>query len=225
MQITERFEKETSRDYALRMIKNNIIMLNLKPGSIVSENELASELGLSRTPVREAFIELNKTQIVEIYPQKGSYISKVCPSLVEEARFLRLVLENAMVELACQCATKNDLALLEENLKLQEFYLENYSPDKLLEMDNQFHKYIFQICNKMQTYYLMDSMMAHFDRVRSMSLHTVKDIKIVEDHRKIVEAIKEKNKENGIAFMTKHLSRYQIDKDEIIKKYPDYFKL
>ncbi|ABR47499.1 transcriptional regulator, GntR family [Alkaliphilus metalliredigens QYMF] len=223
MQIAERLAKETTRDYALRILKYNIIMLELKPGSIVSENELATEIGVSRTPVREALIELSKTQIVEIYPQKGSVVSKIRHNLIEEARFLRLVLENAVVELACDYASESDLEILKESIKLQEFYTENYSPDKLLEEDNKFHKYIFEICNKVQTYSLMDSMTAHFDRVRNMSLHTVKDIKIVEDHKKIVSAIENKDKEKAKAFMTKHLSRYQIDKDEIMEKYPDYF--
>lgn len=224
MQITGKLPKESSRDYALRMIKHNIIMLELKPGSIVSENELASEIGVSRTPVREALIELSKTKIVEVYPQKGSVVSKICYDLVEEARFLRLVLENAMLELVCECATESDIAMLEESIKLQEHYIENYSPDKLLKEDDKFHKYIFQICNKILTYYLMDSITAHFDRVRNMSLHTVKDIKIVEDHKKIVDAIKQRDKEMATIHMTKHLSRYQIDKEDIMKKYPDYFK-
>lgn len=225
MQITERLAKETARDYALRTIKRNIIIMELKPGSIVSENELASAMGLSRTPVREALIELSKAQIVEIYPQKGSLVSKIDHSLVEEARFLRVVLESAVVELACECSTEKDIAMLEENIRLQEFYLQNPSPEKLLDLDNSFHKYIFQICNKMQTYALMDSMMAHFDRVRSMSLHTVKDIKIVEDHKKIVEAIKDREKSKAKSIITKHLSRYQIDKDEIMRDYLEYFKV
>ena len=69
MHITERLPRETGRDYALRILKDNIVRLELEPGSMVSENELASELGLSRTPVREALIELSKVNIVEIYPQ------------------------------------------------------------------------------------------------------------------------------------------------------------
>ncbi len=60
MKLTERDARETGRDYALRMIKDNIIRLELAPGSLISENELAAEMGLSRTPVREALIELSR---------------------------------------------------------------------------------------------------------------------------------------------------------------------
>ena len=75
MIVYERLKRETAREYALRIIRQNIISLDLEPGSRISENELASELGISRTPVREALIELSKIKVIEIYPQRGSYIS------------------------------------------------------------------------------------------------------------------------------------------------------
>ena len=69
MRLTERSAKETGREYALRMLKENIINLDLAPGSMLSENELSAEMSLSRTPVREALIELSRVKIVEVYPQ------------------------------------------------------------------------------------------------------------------------------------------------------------
>lgn len=223
MQLSERLTNETGREYALRMIKKNIIMLELKPGCMVSENELSSELGLSRTPVREALLELSKTGIVEIYPQKGSRVSKINYDLVEESRFLRLVLERAVVELACDMATPEDLRALNEGIKLQELYIEHPFANRLLELDNEFHKQLFRITNKLQTYRLMDSMTTHFDRVRSLSLSTVKDIKIVEDHHDILNALKAKEKELVRDLMEKHLSQYKIDEEIIREKYPEYF--
>ena len=92
MTITERYASETARDYALRMLKRSIVSLELKPGMMLSENELSVALGLSRTPIREALIELGKTRIVEVLPQRGSRISLIDCDLVEEARFLRTVL-------------------------------------------------------------------------------------------------------------------------------------
>ena len=98
MQLSERLARETGRDYALRIIKENIISLDLAPGSPISENELAAELGLSRTPVREALIELAKVKIVEITPQKKSLVAPIDYELVEESRFMRNVLECAVVK-------------------------------------------------------------------------------------------------------------------------------
>ena len=224
MYITERLDKETARDYALRIIKDNIIRIELEPGSMVSEKEIAIELGLSRTPVREALIELSKSQIVEIFPQKGSMVSLIDYNLVEEAYFARVVMEKAIVELACKNIKEQDFMGLEENLMLQEFYLDYPAPFKLLELDNEFHMKLYQICNKMQCYEMIRSMSVHFDRVRSLSLTTVKDLKTVKDHRAITEAIKQNNPELAKQIIEKHISRYVIDEEAICEKYPQYIK-
>lgn len=224
MIITERRPKESARDYALRILKYDITTLNLAPGTVVSENELASQLKLSRTPVREALIELSKSGIVEILPQKGSRIALIDYTLIEEFQFLRKVLETAAVELDCDVATSEDILVLEQNLNQQEFYLKNPSPSRLMETDDQFHRELFRICNKMQIYNMMSSMSTHFDRVRELSLSAVKDIKIVQDHRTILDAIKSKDKDLAKSTMEKHLSRYKLDEEVIRSQYPHFFK-
>lgn len=224
MVVMERLPRETAREYALRVIRENIIMLELEPGSRVSENELAAEMGISRTPVREALIELSKIKIVEIYPQKGSYISLIDYDLVEEAQFMRLTLENAIVEVACQTAKKEQLDELEEILKLQQFYIDNKNREKLMELDNAFHKSLFMIANKMQTYVLLKTMMIYFDRVRTLRMKQENNQYVADDHRKILEAIREGNAEKGIAAMVEHLTRHKVDKAALEKEHPDYFK-
>lgn len=224
MRLTERSAKETGREYALRMLKENIINLDLAPGSMLSENELSAEMSLSRTPVREALIELSRVKIVEVYPQKGSAVAFIDYELVEEARFMRDVLEGAVVELACRMATEQDIAALTENVRLQEFYMENRFPQKLLELDNEFHQILFHITSKDQVYHLMDSITIHFDRVRSMSLSAVKDLKTISDHWEIVEAITAKDGEKAKRLMEKHLSRYKFDEEALRNEYPGYFK-
>ena len=104
MRITEQLGRENGRDYALRMLKENIVRLELEPGSSISDREVAARLSLSRTPVREALLELAKSRVVDIYPQRGSVVSLIDYDLVEEAYFVRKVLETAVVELACEKA-------------------------------------------------------------------------------------------------------------------------
>ena len=224
MRLTERRPRETGRDYALRTIRDNIIHLELAPGGMVSENELAAEMGLSRTPVREALIELSKARIVEIYPQKGSAVSLIDVSLVEESRFMRKVLECAVVELACEKIDGEGLRRLQENVRLQNFYLENYFSETLMELDNQFHKTLFEIAEKPQVYALMDNMSIHFDRVRNMALSSVKNVKIVQDHEAITDAIAAGDAVKARALTEEHLGRYKIDVGELRAQYPDYFK-
>ena len=173
MKLLERLPRETGRDYALRNIKENIINLELAPGSQISENELALEMGLSRTPVREALIELSRVRIIEIHPQKKSTVPLISYDLVEESRFMRNLLECAVVELDCEMATPVDLERLNANVRLQNFYLNSYYTNELMTLDNQFHGILFEIAKKNQIFTLMQNITIHFDRVRSMALSAV----------------------------------------------------
>ena len=212
------------KNYAYNIMKEHLINCTYAPGSILNEAHLTAGLKLSRTPVREALIELSKVKIVEIYPQKGSAVALIDYDLVEESRFMRKVLECAVVELDCEMATPEDIRRLQENVRLQNFYLENYYPEALMDLDNQFHALIFEIAHKDQVYALMDNISIHFDRVRSMALSAVKNLKIVQDHENLVNAIARKDAAAATSLMELHLSRYKIDAKAIREKYPDYFR-
>ena len=220
----EKLAGESTRDYASRFLCTNIVSLELKPGQFLSETELAGEIGVSRTPLREALIDLNHSNVIETYPQRGSMVALIDPDLVEESRFIREVLDVSVAEIACDVASPEDIMNLEANVKLQEFYLENNIQGKLFELDNEFHKMIYVMANKERTYAMKAGMMIHYNRVRALSLITVKDNKIVNDHRLIMEAIRNKDKEEVKRLIKKHLSRYDIDKEEIKKAYPEYYK-
>lgn len=224
MYITEPYPREIGRDYAIRILKDNIIRLELAPGSSINAREVAEQLHLSRTPVREALLELAKTKIVEVYPQSGSVVAPIDYALIDEARFMRSALEKAVVELVCQIITPEGLEELEHNVRLQEFYRGDKSLDKLLVLDDDFHTLLFRLAGKQLAYELMKSMTVHFDRVRNMSLNAVKDLKLVDDHRAIFEAVKSRDGELAKWEMEKHLERYKIDEEAIRQKYPEYFK-
>lgn len=224
MHIAERLNGETGRDYAMRVLKDNIIRLELEPGSIISDRELAAGMNLSRTPVREAFLELAKVKIVEIYPQRGTMVSFIDYNLVEEARFIRSVLEVAVVRLACGLVTPEQMEELENNIRLQKFYHQNLSVERMLELDNEFHRMLFWIANKRQAYEMMDRITIHFDRVRNLAISAVKEHKWMEEHYNIYEAVRDNDPEQAARLMETHLKRYQIDEEAIRQNYPQYFK-
>lgn len=224
MHVKERLAHESGRDYALRIIKENIISLELEPKSRVNDRELAAALGLSRTPVREALLELAKVDIVQMYPQRASIIAPIDYDIMEEAYSMREILECAVVERCCQLESMDSLAPLEENLKLQEFYLENRSPEKLMELDNEFHKMLFAAVKMPHVHSLMGTITIHFDRVRLLSYQTVKEVKTVSAHRDILRAILNRDSALGVALMRKHLRNYTVERDELMRQYPQYFK-
>ena len=225
MHLTKRLARESGRDYALRTLKDNIIRLELEPGCMVSENELAAELGLSRTPVREALIELSKVKIVEIYPQKGSVVTLIDYKLVEESQFMRRILECAVVELNCKMATHEDLDKLRENVKLQAFYIESGKNDSmLLKLDDEFHKMLFEIAEKPHVFTLMRNISIHFDRVRNITLSDVTPNTVVQAHAKIVEAIAKRDAVAARSIMEQHLNQYRAAEKSVRERYPNYFK-
>lgn len=223
MKFTEKDERESNRDYALRVIRENIINLQLKPGSMISEQDLADELAISRTPVHEALQEISKTKIIEVYPQKGSLVSLIDMKLVNEARFVRATLEAAITEQAVEMATKEDIEALEENINLQEFYQKKNSSDKLMELDNSFHEMMYKIADKMQTYYMVRTMNIHYDRFRELRYQSSDATPIVDDHKQILEAIISKDSKKARELVITHLSKTNTDYEEIKKKYAAYF--
>ncbi len=223
MNLPERQARETARDYAVRVIRENIISMGLEPGCMVSENELAQIMGLSRTPVREALIELSKSGIVEIFPQHGSMVSRIDYDKVEEASFTRRVLEIAVVREVCRMATEADIRELDDNLSMQDLFLSRSDAERLLALDNEFHRHLFRIAKKTLSHNLIRGLSAHFDRVRQLSLVVVKDIRIVEDHRAVLEAIRRRDPGAAEKAMAEHLTRYQFDRAAIREQYARFF--
>ena len=225
MELYTKLPKESARDYALRVLKGNIISLELQPGTSISENELAAEIGISRTPVREAIIELAKAYLIEIYPQRGSFVSLIDPKMVEEARFLRRVMDTAVIEEVCETCDEEGLKLLEENVELQEYYLSRGMTDKLFDLDNKFHRDIYVVAKKDIIYDIHSTLMIHFDRVRNLSVVTVKNYGIVGEHRAMIEAIKAGDKEEASRLVAEHLNHYHVDEKEIKSRRPEFFKV
>ena len=228
MKIEKKRPGENARMYAHRIILDNIINLELPPGSAISENDLSVSLNLSRTPVREALIEMTRLDLVKIYPQKGSFVSKIDYDLIEESKFIRLSLELAALRLLCEQGIPADvLALFHKNLEAQRRYVQNPGVyNTMLELDNDFHKLIFQAVNKQRTYEFIRTQMVHFDRLRVLAyrmLKTEKNEQTLNDHENIMYAMEKRDAELAEMVMSRHLTRHLFDKNELDRICPDYF--
>ena len=186
MKLEERHYAETAREYARRMLKENIISMDLKPGAMVSENELAAQLGLSRTPVREALMDMSQYGVVDVMPQRGSRISLIDYNLVEEARFARAGVGSghpapSSAKMPCP---RHRLRSFRQNVRFQQLSQEPEMSGSfdLMELDNDFHRLLFHIAQKDNTMRMLEGMTIHFDRVRALALTVVKDQKVIDDH-------------------------------------------
>ena len=190
MKLLQALPRETAKNYALRVLKENIVDLELAPGSQISENELSAALGISRTPVREALSDLEKVKLVEIVPQKKTSIALIDYDLVEEASFMRCTLETAVIDQVCCMRTEQDLMRFEQNLAAQRIAFRSGDLEEVMRRDNEFHRFFFEITRKPEIWQLMQNLQVLFDRVRNLSLSTITDEAIISEHEAIFESIK-----------------------------------
>ncbi len=229
MEEVSKLKGENARDYAYRTILRDIVTLELPPGSMVSENELSEKLKVSRTPVREAILEMRRLGLIESFPQRGSYVTKIDYKMIDDANFIRLSLEIAIVRLACHIGiSEKYIKKLRENIKLQKQYknVEN-AHFYMLELDNSFHQLLFESVGKLHAHEFMQSQIVHFDRLRNLEfriLQIEKNTRTVMDHENILYAVEKRDEELAEIVITKHLSRHLYEKKELGIKCPEYFK-
>jgi DNA-binding GntR family transcriptional regulator len=225
MQMINRLQQETTREYVYRFLKINIMTLTLPPGSALSEKDIADLLKVSRTPVREAFIQLANEYLLDIIPQKGTYVSLIDLDNVEESKFLRETIERVVVELACTDFPKDKLLDLQHNLKLQEIYLQEKNYDKFYEADEFLHGTIFAGCKKIRTWEIIQQMLTHYNRVRHLTIAVGYDPQILLDqHKALVSAIETKDVELGRKTINLHLDKVKIDIKGLLRDYTYFFK-
>ena len=223
MQHIPRMPKESARDYAVRIIKYNIVNLHFAPGALVSSAELAEEIGLSRTPVREAMQELDKIGLVKVYPQAGNRVSLINYEDIAESFNIRLTLESGVVEQACDVLDLGDLLEFETMIRLQEHYLNTGQFEELLVQDHKFHRHLFVLTNRMLTFDVLENFQCHFDRVQRLSLGVGVGERLVADHWKLLEALRGRDKKSARESIAAHLSIYLEDERLVKSKYPEYF--
>lgn len=224
MQLTGPYPHEGSRDYALRMITQNIVSLGLAPGSRVSEAELAERMGLSRTPVREALHELDKSGIVKVSPQRGTMVSYIDYAVLDEIMFLRSSLECSVLRVLCAQPGPLCLDALEDNLLLEQRAAARNDRTALMQLDNEFHRLLFCLAGKSRVYELMAGSMALLDRERTLSLSLMRQYDFIGDHASLIGALHAGDAAEALRIMELHLSRYQKDRSMLLSACPQYFQ-
>ena len=129
LKLYEKKHKETGKDYAYRVLKDNIMSIQLKPGDLLSESDLSQKLNISRTPIREVLMKLKAEHLIEVKPQSGTYISLIDWNLIEEAIFMRYTLEKEVLKEACESFPDEILMELEKNIFAQSLIIDKEDND------------------------------------------------------------------------------------------------
>lgn len=215
----------TTRDAVYHALKEQILMLDMLPGTGISEKEISVQFGVSRTPVRESFVQLSQEGLLDIYPQRGTVVSLIDLERVEEARFIREQLERAVIALACESFPLESLQQLRSNLAYQQVSMREKDFKKMFELDEAFHRTIFEGCRKLNTWAVIQQVNVHLNRTRMLRLaadHRWDEL--YEQHQQMVEAIEQHEGGEAERLMNTHLHLTIADQTVLKEKFPTYFK-
>lgn len=210
------------RDQTLETLRRRIISLQLPPGEPLSENELAQELGVSRTPVRESLILLREEGLVQVFPQIGSFVSLVDLGRVAEAQFVREAIE---------CASLNDLAVdtagiagLRDILASQQDAEAKGDVEEFFRLDEDFHRELLRLAGHESAWTAVNSAKAHLDRARRLSLIDTRPVStLIEQHTAVVDALESNNLADADNSLRVHLRGVFEDVKRIQASSPDLF--
>lgn len=187
-------------------LRNLILTLQLQPSQGLSEKELSVRLGVSRTPVREALIRLADEGLVDIYPQRGTFVAPIRIAEVKEARFIREALETAVTKRAVDEISDKYLERLEENLRRQSFAVSRADHDEFMILDEEFHHTLCYSVSLPRAWKVIQTVKGQLDRVRYIGLREPGHIdEMYNQHSEIFYAIKNGDSDAAVEKMRLHL--------------------
>src|SRR5579864_4832099 len=218
--------RRTTRVEVYDTLRASIVSLQRTPGQRLSEAELARDLGVSRTPVREAIIQLRADGLVEVTPQLGSFVSKISLSNVREAQFAREALECAAVRVAAERIDDDAVERLRQNISLQRAAQASADLEQFYRLDEAFHRELVATSGYSGISDLLDRSRAHLNRVRRLSL-PVPDVieELIDQHSAVLDAVERHDADQAEAALRNHLRGVYRVLEPLRDAHPDYFVL
>jgi GntR family transcriptional regulator, rspAB operon transcriptional repressor len=205
-------------------IRQAIVQLQLRPGNLLSEAEVARQLGVSRQPVREAFIKLAEVGLVEVRPQRGTFVVLISKREVQNARFIREAVEVAVARKAAIEATPVQVRRLRRIIEDQKDAGASADQVEFMRLDEMFHETIAASADCDYAWRVLEGLKAQMDRVRFLSIPDATPVdKIVSQHSAIVDAIEKRSADGAENAMRAHLSEILISLPRLADAHPELF--
>ena len=205
-------------------LKQAIVQLQLRPGHLLSEKDIADQFGVSRQPVREAFIKLAEEGLVEIRPQRGTFVVMISRREGENARFIREAIEVAIVRKAAEGIDRDSLDLIEDSLIAQRRAMDRGDTVAFLVQDEVFHRQLARSVDCEHAWQVVEKLKAQMDRVRYLSMPMATPLEtLITQHKAIFEAIQKKQVERADAVMRQHLSEMLKSLLNVAEEHSDIF--
>ncbi|MGI5911282.1 MAG: GntR family transcriptional regulator [Syntrophomonadaceae bacterium] len=207
------------RELVLETIREAIINGNLKPRERLMEIQLAEELGVSRTPIREALRKLELEGFIVMVPRKGAYVADISIKDIADVFEIRAALEALAAGLAAERITDDELEFLERNLAEKADAIVKHDMSRLVEADTNFHEAIYRASRNERLFTIINNLREQIQRFRAMSLAFPGRMRqSLEEHRLIVEAIQASDIISARQLAQEHIENAENSMIESIKK-------
>ncbi|RDJ22940.1 GntR family transcriptional regulator [Bosea caraganae] len=209
----------------VQVLRQAIIAVELRPGEALSEKEIAGRFGVSRQPVREAFIKLAEAGLVQVLPSRGTYVMKISMRAVANARFVREAVECAIARAATTLITPAQVARLRALIEGQRnaAALDDHAGFSVLDED--FHQLLAEIVDCDYAGRVVEGARAQTDRVRYLSLPGASPAPLlISQHVAIVDAIEARDADGAETQMRKHLREILNALPRIAHDHPELFE-
>lgn len=202
-EVTDKF---SLRGRVFHKLRDDILSGKYKEHEELKEVAIGEELGVSRTPVREAFRQLELEGLIQIIPNKGAFVTGITVKDVKDIYMIRSKLEGLCARWATEHITKEQMEEMEENVYLTEFHTQKGHMDQIADLDNRFHDILYEACDSKMLEHTLRDYHQYVLRVRQKTLSTnTRGRASNDEHRQIMEAIKEKDADRAEQLANRHI--------------------
>lgn len=207
------------RDVVFHTLREAILKGELKPGERLMELQLASKLGVSRTPIREAIRMLELEGLAVTFPRKGAEVAKMTEKDMEDVLQIRRALDELAVGLACDNMTEEKLVQLYEAMIRFEESTRSGDVKQTAQTDMEFHEVIYQAADNPKLVNMLNNLREQMYRYRVEYLKN-DDVypRLIEEHKMIYEGLKQKDKNTVVEIVGYHVVNQEIMVKNIIHK-------
>lgn len=218
-------EPRTTTDVVFDRLYEQILTLELLPGTRISEAEVASRLGVSRQPVRDAFNRLGNLELLVIRPQRATEVRGFSMERIANARFVRLAIELEVITRACAIWTPEFSAILEADIEGQRQAIAARDMNRFHACDYDFHRHICECAGLPHAFETIERCKRLVERLCSLSFDRKYEAKsVTADHEKIAQALADRSVERARAVITSHLARLDETIRELRITHAKYFE-
>ncbi|MDD7973345.1 GntR family transcriptional regulator [Roseinatronobacter alkalisoli] len=206
-----------------RILRDRIVRGHLMPGARISETELAAEYAVSRQPVREAFIKLAEENLLEIRPQRGTFVRRISLPAVLSAQFVREAVEADIVRILAVAPSPELITRLEGLLQEQIATANDPDPTDFVVLDESFHRAMAEAIGQAPAADILEGLKIQLNRTRHLTARQFSRHKVIEQHSAILDALRARDPDRASAMMRTHLQKILNDLPAIVEAMPECF--